>query len=105
MMLSFWYFIISLVEKETQFFNKIKLANILKAIAHPVRLCIVRGLLDNGERKVTDMQQCLDVPQSTISQHLTRLKAVGIVEGKRNGVEIYYYLVNEDVKSVIKALF
>ena len=80
-------------------------AEILKAIAHPVRLCIVRGLLENGEHKVNDMQQCLDVPQSTISQHLTRLKAAGIVEGKRNGVEIYYYLVNEDVKRVIKALF
>lgn len=83
----------------------IRKADILKAIAHPVRLCIVRGLLENSERKVTDMQQCLEVPQSTISQHLTRLKAAGIVEGKRNGVEIYYYLVNEDVKNVIRALF
>ncbi len=83
----------------------IRKADILKAIAHPVRLCIVRGLLETGECKVTDMQQCLDVPQSTVSQHLTRLKAAGIVEGKRNGVEIYYYLVNEDVKNVIRALF
>lgn len=83
----------------------IRKADILKSIAHPIRLCIVRGLFETGERKVTDMQHCLDVPQSTISQHLTRLKAAGIVEGKRNGVEIYYYLVNEDVKNVIKALF
>lgn len=80
-------------------------ADILKAIAHPVRLCIVKGLLENGEHKVTDIQQCLDVPQSTISQHLTRLRAAGIVEGKRNGVEIYYHLVNEEVKNVIRALF
>lgn len=83
----------------------IKKADILKAIAHPVRLCIARGLFESGERKVTDMQHCLEVPQSTISQHLTRLKAAGIVEGRRDGVEIYYYLVNDEVKNVIKALF
>ncbi len=83
----------------------IRKADILKAIAHPVRLCIVKGLLENGECKVTDIQQCLEVPQSTVSQHLTRLKAAGIVEGRRDGVEIYYYLVNDEVKNVIKALF
>ncbi len=82
-----------------------KKAEVLKAISHPVRLCIVRGLLENGGRNVTEMQNCLDTPQSTISQHLTRLKAAGIVEGIRNGVEINYFLVNEDVKKIVKALF
>ncbi|SDZ38143.1 Helix-turn-helix domain-containing protein [Proteiniborus ethanoligenes] len=83
----------------------VKKADILKAISHPIRLCIVKGLLENGAHNVTDMQSCLDAPQSTVSQHLTRLKAAGIVEGKREGVEIYYYLVNEEVKNVIRALF
>jgi len=83
----------------------IKKAEVIKAISHPVRLCIVRGLLESGGRNVTEMQNCLDTPQSTISQHLTRLKAAGIVEGVRNGTEINYYLVNEDVKKIIKSLF
>lgn len=83
----------------------VKKADILKAISHPTRLCIVKGLLESGAHNVTDIQSCLEVPQSTVSQHISRLKAAGIVEGKREGVEIFYYIVNEDVKKVIKALF
>ncbi|MDK2800193.1 MAG: hypothetical protein PWP27_285 [Clostridiales bacterium] len=79
-------------------------SEILKAIAHPVRLCIVRGLIDN-QCNVTKMQECLNLPQSTVSQHLTKLKAAGIIEGKRNGLEICYKVVNEDVKKIIEALF
>ena len=37
-------------------------ADLLKVIAHPVRLCIVRGLWRNGCCNVTHMQNCLDVP-------------------------------------------
>lgn len=80
-------------------------AEILKAIAHPGRLCIVRRLLKEGEKNVTEMQNCLDAPQSTVSQHLSRLKAAGIIEGKREGTEIYYSLINEDVKKVIESIF
>lgn len=82
-----------------------KKAEILKAIAHPVRLCIVNGLLQEGGCNVSKMQNCLDVPQSTISQHLAKLKAAGIIEGKRQGVEIYYHVVDEEVKKIVKVLF
>ncbi|MFL0198890.1 ArsR/SmtB family transcription factor, partial [Clostridium sp. WILCCON 0269] len=63
-------------------FNKYnEIAEILKVLAHPVRICIVKGLLDNGECNVSHMQNCLNVPQSTISQHLQKLRAAGIIEG------------------------
>jgi len=80
-------------------------AEILKAVSHPIRLCIVRGLLEQEEANVTSMQNCLDIPQSTISQHLSKLKAAGVVAGRRNGVEINYYIVNEDVRKIVRALF
>ncbi|WP_288479328.1 helix-turn-helix transcriptional regulator [uncultured Clostridium sp.] len=79
-------------------------AELLKVLAHPVRLCIVRGLLTNGGCNVTFMQNCLDMPQSTISQHLQKLKSVGIIEGERNGLEINYRVVNNKVEKIIKAL-
>jgi ArsR family transcriptional regulator len=80
-------------------------SEILKAIGHPIRLCIVKGLLDQGENNVTYMQGCLDVPQSTLSQHLGKLKSVGIIECERKGTEVYYKLTNKDVIKIIKALF
>ncbi|MGV3026027.1 ArsR/SmtB family transcription factor [Clostridium thermobutyricum] len=79
-------------------------AELLKVLAHPVRLCIVRGLLSNGSCNVTFMQNCLDMPQSTISQHLQKLRSVGIIEGERNGLEINYRVVNNKVEKIIKAL-
>ena len=36
------------------------------------------------------MQTCLDIPQSTVSQHIQKLKAAGIIEGDRTGLEINY---------------
>ncbi|HHV27850.1 winged helix-turn-helix transcriptional regulator [Anaerosalibacter bizertensis] len=80
-------------------------ADVLKAISHPVRLCIVRRLLKEGEKNVTEMQNCLEAPQSTVSQHLSRLKAAGIIEGRREGIEIYYKLINKDVEKILKSIF
>lgn len=79
-------------------------AELLKAIAHPVRLCIVKGLM-NKECNVTHMQECLELPQSTVSQHLGILRSKGIIKGERSGLEITYSVVNEDVKKIINALF
>lgn len=79
-------------------------SEVLKAIAHPVRLCIVNGLYKQGSCNVSHMQFCLDIPQSTISQHISKLKSAKIIEGKRNGTEIQYYIVNEDVKKILDAI-
>lgn len=76
----------------------------LKVLAHPVRLCIVRGLLEKGECNVSFMQNCLDTPQSTVSQHLQKLKSAGIIEGRRNGLEIYYRISDKKVGDIIRIL-
>lgn len=75
----------------------------LKAISHPHRLCIIKGLMENS-CNVTKIQECLQLPQSTVSQHLARLKAAGIVEGTRNGLEICYSVVDPDVREIMKIL-
>src|SRR3712207_8981817 len=78
-------------------------AELLKVLAHPVRLCIVNGLLNKGKCNVSKIQECLQIPQSTVSQHLQKLKAAGIIAGQRNGLEVSYIVSNERVKEVVKA--
>lgn len=82
-----------------------KMADLLKALSHPARLCIVKRLIERGESNVTNMQHCLETPQSTISQHLAILRAAGIIKGRREGLEVFYSVQNERVKAVIVTLF
>lgn len=76
----------------------------LKAISHPVRLCIVRNLL-NRQCNVSKMQECLHLPQSTVSQHLSKLKAAGIIAGERNGLEVCYQVVDPKIRQLVEMLF
>lgn len=81
-----------------------KHAELLKALAHPVRLCIVHGLMQN-ECNVTKIQNCLNLPQSTVSQQLGVLKNKGIIRGQRKGLEICYSVVDQDAKAIVRLLF
>ncbi|MGB5824535.1 MAG: metalloregulator ArsR/SmtB family transcription factor [Proteocatella sp.] len=81
-----------------------EMSEILKALAHPVRLCIARGLIENGRCNVSHMQSCLEMPQSTVSQHIQKLKASGIIIGERTGLEINYEVKDEKIKKLIKAI-
>jgi len=82
-----------------------ELAEMLKTIAHPVRLCIVKGLIEKGQCNVTHMQSCLDIPQSTVSQHLQKLKSAGIISGVRSGLEINYSICDQQVIQLVNILF
>ncbi|MFW5996351.1 MAG: ArsR/SmtB family transcription factor [Halanaerobiaceae bacterium] len=80
-------------------------AEILKALGHPVRLCIVRGLLQEEGCNVSKMQDCLDIPQSTLSQHLARLRNLGLIRGERDGVRKNYYVTSREAEEIIRVLF
>lgn len=80
-------------------------ANMLKALSHPIRLCIVRGLMMKKKCNVSYMQECLDLPQSTVSQHLQKLRSAGIVATERNGLEVNYVIADKRVEQIIKTLF
>lgn len=80
-------------------------AELLKVLAHPIRLCIVKGLIEKGECNVSHMQNCLNAPQSTISQHLQKLRAAGVIEGVRNGLEINYKVCDQKAIALVDVLF
>lgn len=79
-------------------------AEIFKQLSHPSRLCILVNLLIKNESNVSDMQNCLCEPQSTVSQHLSKLKAAGLIKGERNGTEIIYRVTNEQVRDILTNL-
>ena len=80
-----------------------KKAEILKVLAHPIRLCIVKGLIEK-RCNVTHMQKCLETSQSNVSQHLSKLKALGIVKSEKKGLEVYYYIDDKEIINLIKAI-
>ena len=59
----------------------------------------------HGECNVSYFVYCMPMSQSSISQHLAKLRDQGIVKVERQGQEIHYSLVDEDVKKIIVALF
>lgn len=80
-----------------------KESELLKALAHPVRLKMVEGLMGR-ECNVTKMVAALKIPQSTVSQHLGVLKRRGIVEIRKDGVKTCYRVVDSKVADIIKIL-
>ncbi len=78
-------------------------AALIKALAHPIRFCIVEGLI-TGERNVAEMVDCIGVPQPTVSQHLNILKSAGVIVSHRDGNQIFYSVVSEDAVKLVEAL-
>ena len=72
-------------------------AAICKAFAHPTRLHLL-DLLGKGERGVGRLQGELGVSKANISQHLTILKAAGVVITRRSGKQVYAALAIPEVK-------
>jgi len=83
--------------------KEIEWAELLKALAHPVRLRIVERLMED-ESCVKDIWSCLDLPQAVVSQHLSILRNKNIVGFEREGNKVKYYVKDGKVKEIIKIL-
>ena len=80
-----------------------KISKILKALSHPDRLKIVIGIY-HDECNVTECQQKMQIPQSTVSQHLRIIKEAGIAKSRREGTNVCYKIVNDFVIELIKMI-
>ena len=68
-------------------------AKLFKALSDETRLRIL-ALLSHGELCVCDLMEVLNLPQSTVSRHLAHLRNAGLVDDRRQGVWMYYRLLN-----------
>jgi len=78
---------------------------ILKALAHPTRLFIIETLAGrDGERCVCELVDELPYAQSTISKHLSILRQAGLVQTRKEGLNVYYTLAHSEIKGILKVL-
>lgn len=78
-------------------------ADILKSVAHPLRLRIVE-LLEGGARSVGELRSLLGVTQSLTSQHLAQMRMRGVLAARKEGNVVYYTIANPDVVKVIHCI-
>ena len=80
-----------------------KMAETLKAVAHPIRLQIT-NILMNGEQSVGELVKKLGTKQSLTSQQLSILKSRGVLKSRRNGNVVYYSVVQSGIRNIIAAI-
>ena len=81
-----------------------KAAFILKSIAHPTRLAIIKILSEHGLLAVSEISETLKLEQSLTSHHLNIMKTKGVLESKRDGKSIKYKLKLTEVTQVLTCI-
>lgn len=73
-----------------------------KALAHPIRLQIL-DMLRSGEVCVCHMETALGKRQAYISQQLMTLRDAGLVEARKDGLSVFYRLIDDVVLGLLEA--
>lgn len=81
-----------------------EVAQLLKALANPVRLMLLCQL-SQGECCVSDLEELVGVQQPTLSQQLGVLREEALVQTRREGKQIYYTIASEQAMAVMQVLY
>lgn len=79
-------------------------SQLLTAMANPKRLLILCNLLDR-ELSVGELAERVELGQSPLSQHLSKLRAWGLVKTRRDGQVVNYTLASDEVRQVLTTLY
>jgi DNA-binding transcriptional ArsR family regulator len=74
---------------------------VFTALANETRLQIL-AVLDDGECNVYELQACLELPQSTVANHLRQLREVGLVKSRKKGKWTYYRIADVAVFELLE---
>src|SRR5690348_6604526 len=78
-----------------------EIARVAKALGDPIRLQLVDVLRKHaGKVCVCELVPLFDISQPTLSHHLKKLRAAGIVDSERRGLWAYYYVKPEALKEL-----
>lgn len=79
-------------------------AQVIKAMAHPIRLQILEHLLDHGETCVCTMVEQLDESQSSVSKHFAMLHDAGLLVRRKEGLQVFYSVKVPCIKQFIQCI-
>lgn len=79
-------------------------AEVLKAVAHPVRLQIVE-LLEANEMCVGDIVAAVGGKQAITSQQLNMMRDKGVLNCRRNGTKVYYRIENQNIVRLLHCIY
>ncbi|MFB0925391.1 MAG: DNA-binding transcriptional ArsR family regulator [Urechidicola sp.] len=79
-------------------------AEMLKAIAHPVRIAIVEMLSSDKQLNVTEIYESLKIEQAVASHHLSILKNKGVLLSERSGKNCIYSLKHQRLSQIIECI-
>ena len=78
-------------------------AEIFRVMSAPMRLKIISSLC-NGEKNVSELLEEIDTTQPNMSQHLNTLYQAGVIGRRREGVQIFYRIINDRVVTLCRAV-
>jgi DNA-binding transcriptional ArsR family regulator len=81
-----------------------KAAELLRAVAHHLRLKIIKLIDEKKEVNVNVIYSTLKIEQSITSQHLKILRGVDVVRTRRDGKKIYYSLNYERLDAMHRGI-
>ncbi len=81
-----------------------RMADVLRVLAHCDRLRLIEHLEINGEQPVNALVDALGLPQATVSHHLSRMKAAGLVAAQRHEREVWYRIANPDSLTILDCI-
>ncbi len=81
-----------------------KMAHILKAISHPLRLEIIELLEERQPQSVAQILEQIEIEQSLLSHHLTKMKDKGVLNSFREGRNIYYRLAFDEITKIFDCM-
>ncbi|MGN0862499.1 MAG: ArsR/SmtB family transcription factor [Stenotrophomonas koreensis] len=81
-----------------------KAAALLRAVGNERRLLVLCLLIEHGELAVGQLLEQVDLSPSALSQHLTRMRAEGLIDYRRQAQTLYYRIANPAVAELVATL-
>lgn len=84
--------------------NAEKAESVLKILANKNRLMILCHLV-KGEKSVSEIKGLVGLSGSALSQHLSRMRSLNLVNTDKRGLEVFYRIENPEIEAILSTLY